>query len=321
MKAVFEKKLKGGSLSSTELYSSAGKLFVRKSIDSSSEREYGFIRWYSQMKKIQKYNLLFPGLVPELINCDIQGQTAYFDIEYIDGKDLKTLFTLNEIEDVHSLNNELWNAFELVHGNTYAPNTGSLRLYFLEEVVRKLNESLLYPEFKIFFDKDVYYFFDQPVCGIKGQLEKLQKLFNRPITSESCIFGNPTLENILYNPKTKKITFIDLYEESMVDSKFLDFSQVLQCSRSHYSFHNEATIKIDDNRVASDAQIPQQLYTFNELYIDALRSRYTPDELSLIDLFEATQFIRMLPFKCKGGNVDGAKFFYVKACFLVNRLL
>ncbi len=40
----------------------------------------------------------------------------------------------------------------------------------------------------------------------------------------------------------------------------------------------------------------------------------------IIDVLEATQFIRMLPFKCAAGDFEKAKFFYVHACHLLSKI-
>ena len=76
-------KFKGGSLSSTSIMEGDdGEFFVRKTVSVLHNREYGFQRWYSQMKRIQRYSVLFPGLFPALLDYGLDKDTAYFDIEY-----------------------------------------------------------------------------------------------------------------------------------------------------------------------------------------------------------------------------------------------
>ena len=76
------KHFKGGSLSSTCLLEDGGKLFVRKSVSLVHNREYGFQRWYSQLKKLQKYSIMFPGLFPSVLNYGMTDNNAYFDMEF-----------------------------------------------------------------------------------------------------------------------------------------------------------------------------------------------------------------------------------------------
>jgi serine/threonine protein kinase len=314
-------KLKGGSLNKTCLYEVGDSKFIRKSISTSANREYGYVRWYSQLKKLQRFDTLFPTLVPRVIDAGVESDGAFFDIEYIPGKDIKTLFVNDEISDVDKLVTELFNSFDTIHQYQYSHNHSSLMLYFMEEVEQKLQDALEFPEFRDFYMMDVYEYKGETFRGMIGQYNKFKKLFNRDITCEGYVHGNPTLENIMYDPETNKITFIDLYEEGIVDSKFMDYSQILQCSNSYYGIINDNPVSVEGNVVSTDVTVPPKLIEFNEKFNSELINRYEPEELELIKLFEATQFFRMLPFKCHAGNITGAKFFYAHACYLVNKLL
>lgn len=316
--------LRGGSLNSTCLHETVSTSFVRKLISTDKNREYGYVRWYSQLKKLQRYSEMFPGLVPEVIDAGVSDQGAYFDIEYIkDSKDIKTLFINGELAvgQVDEMHKALWYAFDVMHGTTYKHNASSLQLYFAEEVEQKLNDARQFPEFESFYQLDNYIYQGTPVRGIKGMYSEFRDLFNQKIDSECYVHGNPTLENILYNPVTKHITFIDLYEEGIVDSKFMDYSQVLQCSNSYYGIFNDSQKIVQGNSVSCGALVPIDMQYFNRMFIREIKERYGNEKLNLVKLFEATQFFRMLPFKCHTGNIDAAKFFYVHACTLVNKLL
>jgi hypothetical protein len=281
------------------------------------------VRWYSQLKKLQRFNQLFPGLTPQVINAGVIDNDAYFDIEYIeDAKDIKTLIVEDQLNEqqVADMHTALWLAFDNIHQYTYVPNANSLRLYFKEEVEQKLNDARQFPEFETFYQLNSYDYHGYPVAGMKTLFNVFEKMFNMKIDSESYVHGNPTLENIMYSPSTHKITFIDLYEEGIVDSKFMDYSQVLQCSNSYYGIYNDSQkIQVVGNQVQCTATIPKKLELFNELFVTELVKRY-PDKYFLVKLFEATQFFRMLPFKCHSGDINAAKFFYAHACYLVTQL-
>jgi hypothetical protein len=315
--------LKGGSLNSTALHITPTHKFVRKIISTKANREYGYVRWYSQLKKLQRFNTVIPNYVPKVIDCGVLEQGAYFDIEYIESQDIKTLFKENKLSklQVDKMHNALWTAFDALHSHTYRPNTSSLKLYFVEEVLQKLNDARQFSEFEQFYQIDNYLHQGHQVLGMKTLMDKFSKLFDQSIISESLVHGNPTLENVLYNPTTDQITFIDLYEEGIVDSKFADYSQVLQCSSSLYGITNDSPITVVDNTTQCNFQVSKELDYFDSLFKERLKTRCTEQEYYLVKLFEATQFFRMLPFKCHAGNIDGAKFFYAHACSLVNRLL
>jgi len=314
--------LKGGSLNSTCLYVDGDRKFVRKTISTTADREYGYVRWYSQLKKLQRFNQIIPQHVPRVLDAGVCDKGAYFDIEYIDAKDIKTLFKENLLDahQTEKMHQQLWQAFDTLHQHTYQPNISSLKLYFQEEVLQKINDARQFSEFENFYQMDVYVHWGETFSGIKHKLEQLSKLFDQVITTESYVHGNPTLENILYSEETG-IVFIDLYEEGIVDSKFMDYSQILQCSSSYYGILNDSVIRVKGNVTGFDTKFPKNLLYFDKLFNEELERRFTNQEYLLIRLFEATQFFRMLPFKCHAGNIEAAKFFYAHACALVNKLL
>ena len=317
-------KLKGGSLNSTCLHTNESTAFVRKLISTNTDREYGYVRWYSQLKKLQRFNTMFPGLTPQVLDVGVNDAGAYFDIEYIsDATDVKTLFVNNQLTgtQLSNLHTSLWNAFDRLHSVTYKHNPTSLGLYFKEEVDQKLADARKFQEFESFYQLDQYEYFGKTVPGLKENFEKFKSLFSTQIDSECYVHGNPTLENILYSPSTNKITFIDLYEEGIVDSKYADYSQVLQCSNSYYGIYNDNIKLVEGNVVQSTVAIPEELKAFNILFSTEIINRYGDDKHRLVKLFEATQFFRMLPFKCHAGDFTAAKFFYAHACYLVNQLL
>ena len=96
--------LKGGSLSSTSLYEDGDRKFIRKSISTKDNREYGYVRWYTQLKKLQR--LAETGLFPKVLDVNYSNNSAYFDIDYLEGyRDVKTILaedtlTENQIETV-----------------------------------------------------------------------------------------------------------------------------------------------------------------------------------------------------------------------------
>ena len=73
----------------------------------------------------------------------------------------------------------------------------------------------------------------------------------------------------MYSFKDKSIVFIDPYEESIIDTKFLDYAMVLQSSRSHYELYNSATVSYREHTVMpyiNIKQVPEPLEYFNQLF-------------------------------------------------------
>lgn len=317
--------LKGGSLNRTTLRRyDDGKSVVRKSISRTSDREYGFVRWYSQLKRLQRYDTIFPGLFPRLIGVGSEKAVAFFDIEYIDGAiDAKCWLSESPSnEDILRFHDGLWCAMDKMHNhssfNTY---DGSLGLYFEEEIIQRLNDASEHESFKRFCEND-YIVVDGKQCkSLQQNFDWLRNTFNRIQLNRECYtHGNVTLENILYLPSTGRIIFIDPYEENVIDCREAEYSQILQCSNHCYGFINDHKVTVRDNVVAFEGQVPSAFRWFNERFLIALRERLPPERILTVKLLEASQFTRMLPFKVLAGHLDKAMYFYGVASWLVESI-
>jgi hypothetical protein len=311
--------LKGGSLSNTyrlPQYDLVGKEIVRD-----KNREYGFVRWYSQLKKLQRYNTQYPNLFPKVIGVNVDEEKATFKIEYMKGfRDIKNILS-NDIltdEQIFRMSQAVWKGLNQLHSVTHDPIPGAGKLYFEEEVLQKLNDALAIPEFAEFYAHGTYEYDGKIVHGIGNSMMDLENFFKElKLIQEENIHGNPTLENILYSFEEDRVVFIDVYDESMIDTRFLDYAQVLQCSRSHYGYINDNQVDVGGMSVTHRLQIPKNFETFNYHFESGIADSRTKE---IVDVFEATQFIRMLPFKVLAGDIDKAKFFYVHACYLLSKV-
>jgi len=311
--------LKGGSLSRTyrlPQYDLVGKEIVRD-----KNREYGFVRWYSQLKKLQRYNTQYPNLFPKVLGVNVDEEKATFKIEYMKGfRDIKTILSNDTLTDeqIFRMSQAVWKGLNQLHSVTHDPIPGAGKLYFEEEVLQKLNDALAIPEFAEFYAHGTYEYDGMIVHGIGNSMMDLENFFKElKLIQEENIHGNPTLENILYSFEEDRVVFIDVYDESMIDTRFLDYAQVLQCSRSHYGFINDNKVDIGSISVTHRLEIPKNFETFNYHFESGITEHRTKE---IVDVFEATQFIRMLPFKVLAGDIDKAKFFYVHACYLLSKV-
>ena len=311
--------LKGGSLSRTyrlPQYDLVGKEIVRD-----KNREYGFVRWYSQLKKLQRYNTQYPNLFPKVIGVNVDEEKATFKIEYMKGfRDIKNILVNDTLTDeqIFRMSQAVWKGLNQLHSVTHDPIPGAGKLYFEEEVLQKLNDALAIPEFAEFYAHGTYEYDGKIVHGIGNSMMDLENFFKElKLIQEENIHGNPTLENILYSFEEDRVVFIDVYDESMIDTRFLDYAQVLQCSRSHYGFINDNEVLIGGISATHMLEIPKNFETFNYHFESGITEPRTKE---IVDVFEATQFIRMLPFKVLAGDIDKAKFFYVHACYLLSKV-
>lgn len=311
--------LKGGSLSQT--YRLPQHDLVCKEIVRDKNREYGFVRWYSQLKKLQRYNTQYPNLFPKVLGVNVDGTTAGFKMEYMKGfRDIKSILANDTLTDeqIFRISQAVWKGLNQLHSVTHDPIPGAGKLYFEEEVWQKLKDALVIPEFANFHAHGTYEYNGRIVQGIGAYVHEMENFFSElTLVQEENIHGNPTLENILYSFDEDRVVFIDVYDESMIDTRFLDYAQVLQCSRSHYGFINDNIVDIGRVSVTHRLQIPKNFETFNSHFESGIADPRTKE---IVDVFEATQFIRMLPFKVLAGDIDKAKFFYVHACYLLSKV-
>lgn len=313
--------LKGGSLSSTYYCNTIGEEFIRKSVDRKLNREYGFIRWYSQLKKLQRYNTIYPNLFPKVLRSGVYNEQPYFDLEYLEGfEDIKTILSKNDLSEyqIADISEAVWKGFYQLHSVKHKSNVYTGQLYFKEEVEQKINDALTIESFKQFYEAGTYSLGTDIVHGMSNYLHELENYFkDLRLEEEENIHGNPTLENIMYSFEENRVVFIDVYEESMIDSKYLDYAQVLQCSRSHYGYINDRDVRVNGLNVYNPNPVTESFDLFNQHF----SSKLPQDKKQLIDILEATQFIRMLPFKLIAGDINKAKYFYVHACKLFSKAL
>jgi len=311
--------LKGGSLSRTYLI--PDEKIVRKEISRTQNREYGFVRWYSQLKKLQEYNSLYSNLFPKVVSVGSNENSAWFNLEQLEGfRDIKSILSddiLNE-DQIFKISQAVWKGLNTLHSIKKEPIKGAPSLYFREEIDQKIVDAIKIPSFEEFFYRGSYGLNNKIVIGIGGYLYDLQNYFNELENDDECnIHGNPTLENIMYSFEEDRVVFIDVYDESMWNTKYLDYAQVLQCSRSHYGYINDRDVRVIGIDLYNPNRGTENFDVFNKHFISELPE----DKKNLIDILEASQFIRMLPFKLISGDINKAKYFYVHACELFYRAM
>lgn len=315
-----KKHLKGGSLSSTYLID---EQFVRKTVSLTQNREYGFQRWYSQLKRIQRYEILFPNLFPKLLGYGLEGEMAYFDIEYIPNSynGFEFLSQVKDLKKIDKFIHSLTKALDVLHSHSFTSDPNSIKLYLREEITQRLKDCLQTPSFTEFIKYDNIVFQGETVPSFYSQIEKYKQIAidNCTNISECFTHGNLTLENIVYQPDTETIYFIDPYEENIIDSPLAEYSQLLQSSNSLYELYNSSPVKVKDNNLFSEVIPPVGITYFNNWLLTLINDKYSVKEINLIKILEISQFIRMLPFKAVS-HQDKMLFFYGLASKLLNDL-
>lgn len=317
-------RLKGGSLSGTWLCRPEGKTpFVRKDVSLVNNREYGFQRWYSQLKRLQRYEHLFPGVFPKLLGYGRDRELAYFDLEYI--PDAVTVHefvtTTTDKAAIDRVLAKLVETMHQMHRIELKSNAAPIDLYLHEEVEVRINACRENAAFKAFTKSGTVVFNGQEVAGLATVVDEMRNIAREAYrhTTETFTHGNITLENLLYQPKTNRVVFIDPYEENVIDSVLAEYSQIYQSSNSQYERYNAGTPRIDGNR--ADLQLPpnEGLAHFNAQFTQWLKGRHDRYDLTMVKLLEVTQYARMLPFKME---IDEPKmlFFYALGSHLFHTM-
>jgi len=305
-----KEKLKGGSLSQTSLMYSDNEVFVRKEVHLSKNREYGFRRWYSQLKRQQRYNLMFPGLFPDILRYSVDDENAYFDMEYIE-KSVNALDYVAKESDPSKIDaffNELIKQMNKLHSLKMKSCPDIARLYIREEVGQSIS-ACVNLEFLEFSRNEFINYNGQNVETFVKKYEEFSKILKKLYkeSHESFSHGNLTLENILYVPEEGRIVFIDPYEENIIDSNLADYSQLLQSCNAKYEMIDSLLDKdngpdhygffVKGNEVSIDIPNNFGLDYFNTKINEFLKNELSQDSYKVVKLLEISQFIRMLPFK------------------------
>ena len=313
------KYLKGGSLSGTFIIRKKNMLLVRKQVSLKKNREFGFQRWLSQLKKIQYYNSSVKNIFPKIIDAGSSKEKAFFDIEYYNNyqNSFEKLNSKTSISAKKLLSKIIAKSNKL-YQIKIPTIKNNIELYFEEEINQRV-KILKKKINKNFFKNSYIYYNNEKVLHLNNQLKFLKEIFlkNRNLVNETYVHGNLTLENILYNGKN--VIFIDPYEENYIDTIFNDYSQILQSCNSNYELLNNSKFKVTQNRIIVNYKISKNMSLFNKLFRKYLIKKFNFNEIMLIRAFEVSQFIRMIPFKI-AVNEDKAILFYGLACKLIKDL-
>jgi hypothetical protein len=317
-------RLKGGSLSATSLVRDGDRTFIRKDVSTVENREYGFYRWFSQLKKLQRHQARHPTLFPRILDIDANDEKAWFELEYVEGSTMVSEFL--HANPSQAATERVFNAFMAAMDTLHQPRIASMpsgiRLYLAQEVDRALDVCMEDAEFREFMRHERLIFNGEEVVPLLARRDAIRDIAERHYVNpwETDTHGNITLENTLYVPHEDRIVFIDLYEENFIDNVYNEYSQVLQSCNSYYELYNEARAEVDGARITLRLPETPALDHFNHLFKSELDRRCTPDEVVMVRLYEITQFTRMLPFKLHVAR-DKMTFFYGLASSLLEGLV
>jgi hypothetical protein len=300
--------LKGGSLSQTVVCQEGSRLFVRKSISRSINREYGLVRWHSQIRKLQLFNKYLPEHSIAIDNMGVTDDYFHYEIPFLKNSTNCFDALLNGLSE-SLLANEIASAINKMASINYSTIKGSFGVYIAEEILSPLKfATTITSSNQLMLNDEESSFFNSEIRRGLALAESLFKSFEMDTLSESLTHGNLTLENILWDFDTKKIIFIDPYAETYCETILGDVSQLFQSAVSGYEF---ASKFFESNNFFIDQypieNLPACFKNFSTVLLDNISSEPWFSESSL-RILQASQFTRMFPFKIVNNPRQGAAF-------------
>ena len=190
------KYLKGGSLSGTFIIRKKNMLLVRKQVSLKKNREFGFQRWLSQLKKIQYYNSRVKNIFPKIIDAGSSKEKAFFDIEYYNNyqNSFEKLNSKTSISAKKLLSKIIAKSNKL-YQIKIPTIKNNIELYFEEEINQRV-KILKKKINKNFFKNKYIYYNNEKVLHLNNQLKFLKEIFlkNRNLINETYVHGNLTLK-------------------------------------------------------------------------------------------------------------------------------
>ena len=290
------KELKGGSLSKTVIIDNGQRLLVRKFISSIENREYGLVRWQSQIRKLQLLQSYLGESVISIESLGFENGFYYYDMPFYD-KAVNCSELLSDSVINVNIVSEITQLLSKMTQISFGEVSGSMSVYLNNEVLYPLRDSL-----KHLLSVRNGTFSD--ISSMKKEIESaialtlvLIKRYKNKKIKENLTHGNLTLENMLWDKDSKKLILIDPYSETYTESLCGDVSQISQSLLSGYEYiiknklYNDPSI----NDYPYD-KIPEKIKLFGRETIK-LSSKFDWFDSDLHWIMYASQFIRMFPFK------------------------
>lgn len=295
---IIVEKLKGGSFSSTNVIDVNGELRVRKSISNIEDREYGLVRWQSQIRKLQILKFFFSDNVPEILETGANQNGYYFDIPYL--KSCRNYYELLKESNIDRSKKAVDALFGLIarfEEIKFGSVKGGLSLFVNEEMQGILKTAPQNLENNLpVSDQSKLYKLSEKIEKSIEYLDENKDFLRSLKIDETITHGNLTLENVMFDSKKNIPILIDPYAETYTESILGDVSQLMQSSVSNY----EAIMEIGEDNIDLNNK-PKLHESVGIEYLNKRLEDYNncldEDRKFVLKIMHAGQFIRMFPFK------------------------
>ncbi len=217
---------------------------------------------------IEAWHKKFPGLAPQLLSYHKQGNKAALLFEYLTGETLEYFIQHRKSKSLHQALETLFNLLPEIWQETQIDEPHPMQA--MKQLRRRLKEVYrVHPEFK----QQPFQVGELKQHSLETLIQKAEKLEKRLKCPPAVyIHGDFNVDNILFDPMEKKISFIDLHR-----SRYADFVQDLSTLIvSAYRLMN-----FDPKVRKLIGEVMQQTYQFGQNYADSIDDTTYPLRMAL----------------------------------------
>ena len=314
------KTFEGGSFAKTYLISN----FVRKYIEKrGTEPHYHYKKLKRQMEDLIRFDFLWEGSAPRVIDSKDTDFSFYFDMEYLEGYKTLSACDGGEVEkalDVlfEGMDQKIYSLKKRIDGIFWIDR------HYENKIFSKFSSYMENDNLKMLIDSDAVNINGTTYMGLRKILQLIDKHAIKPMHIRP-VHGDFTFENILWNGNN--IKFIDMDGADRFDAAELDLGKMCQSVFSRFNewknldniIHqinsNTITCNGDYFRLIEDpvcsGVIQKWMLILNEDYETIKRKGI---------FYMCLYFIRFVPFRMKLGEEHGV-FALVMAIVWLSKIL
>ena len=193
-----------------------------------------------EKENIEKWDKLCPGLPPRIYGYNEHGKNASLLLEYLEGITFQEVVLTSPIESILKALNKVETNLEHIWNKTKKEN--SVKANFMYQVEKRINDIYrLHPEFEI-PEHSIGSLKVESIENLILKMKETEEHLSAPFSV--MIHGDLNIDNLLYNNKANKISFIDLNRSTDLDYT-QDISVFLLSNFRLPVFEKEARNKIN----------------------------------------------------------------------------
>ena len=162
---------------------------------------------------VENWHEIYPGVAPKILSYKKRGQTASLLIEHLPGQTFEQILLNESDKRLQSALDQLIKTLKSVWRETHSNKPA--RAQYMDQLQDRMSKVYqIHPEFR---------YSDQDICGLRvlsfDQLVKQASALEAKLPAPFSVYihGDFNLDNIIYDPSEKKISFIDLHRSCYMD--------------------------------------------------------------------------------------------------------